>query len=140
MGAGILIFGSHGEEDRCSQIEGLITAASPGTVTVNLAGKLPFPETAAMMDRCAVVVTNDSGLMHIAASRKRNIVAIFGSTTEELGFFPYGTHHIVVEDSGLPCRPCTHIGRAACPKGHFKCMNDIPTSRVIEAARELLDA
>jgi len=137
--AGIVILGSHGEEERCTDIERRIREASPETVVVNVAGRLSFPETAAMMDRCEIVITNDSGLMHIAAARKRNVVAIFGSTTKELGFYPYGTPHIVVENDSLECRPCTHIGRQSCPKGHFKCMNDIPTSRVVEAAHRLLE-
>jgi hypothetical protein len=65
------------------------------------------------MDRCMVVLTNDTGLMHVAAARKRKVVAVFGSTARQFGFFPFGTRSVVVEHPSLNCRPCTHIGRPA---------------------------
>ena len=92
------------------------------------------------MDECSIVITNHSGLMHVAAARKRNVVALFGPTVKELGFFPFGTNSTVVENTTLDCRPCTYIGLAACPKGHFKCMNDISSEQVITAATTLLQA
>ena len=64
-------------------------------------------------------------------------VAIFGSTVEEFGFFPYGPQTAVVERKGLPCRPCSPIGRASCPEGHFKCMHDIGAGMVLEALASL---
>ncbi len=134
----IVLLGSKEEEARCNEIEQLIHKAAPETLVVNVAGKISLNDTAAIMDRCIIIVTNDSGLMHIAAARKRKVVAIFGPTVREFGFFPYGTESSVVENTGLSCRPCTHIGLPTCPKGHFKCMNDIPTSHVIESARRLL--
>lgn len=138
-GASVLLFGSgETEKNRCQEIKSLIENESPGVLTLNLAGLLSLAETAAMMDRCSVVITNDSGLMHIAAARKRKVVAIFGPTVRELGFFPYGTTSAVIEDISLSCRPCTHIGLPECPKGHFKCMNDIQPVQVIDAARLLL--
>ena len=137
--ATVLLFGSgETEKNRCQEIKSLIEKESPGVLTLNLAGRLSLAETAAMMDRCSVVITNDSGLMHIAAARKRKVVAIFGPTVRELGFFPYGTTSAVIEDISLSCRPCTHIGLPECPKGHFKCMNDIQAAQVIDAARLLL--
>ena len=136
--AAVALFGSPDDEQRCAEIKEMIRAKNPELSVANLAGKFSLLETAAAMDRCSVVMTNDSGLMHIAAARHRKTVAIFGSTVREFGFFPFGTESIVVENNELGCRPCTHIGRSACPKGHFKCMNDIPTSRVVESALNLL--
>ena len=136
----VILFGSEDERDRCEQIATRILATNPGFRVLNLAGRITLNETAAVMDRCALVVTNDSGLMHIAAARKRPVVAIFGSTVRQLGFFPFGTRSTVVENAALGCRPCTHIGRSACPKGHFRCMLDIPASDVIAAARSLLSS
>jgi lipopolysaccharide heptosyltransferase II len=139
-GATILLFGKGEEErNRCEAVKHFIEQQSPVAIVINLAGNLSLLETGAAMDRCSVVLTNDSGLMHLAASRKRKVVAIFGPTVKELGFFPYGTDSIVIENSGLSCRPCTHIGLPECPKKHFKCMKDIPTSEVLEAARRMLD-
>jgi lipopolysaccharide heptosyltransferase II len=135
----IVLFGSGNDEvTRCQEIEFLIHHLNPEIKTLNLAGKISLPETAAMMDYCSRVITNDTGLMHIAAARKRNIVAIFGPTVKQFGFFPFGTQSAVVENAGLDCRPCTHIGGASCPEGHFKCMNDITVDQVIASANTLL--
>jgi lipopolysaccharide heptosyltransferase II len=137
---GIILFGS-GEEDeaRAEEIEHLIRARAPDTKLLNVTGSISLLETAALMDRCALVITNDSGLMHIAAARKRRTVAIFGPTVREFGFFPFGTDHAVVQHDSLACRPCTSIGLPVCPEGHFKCMKDIPVTRVIAATRQLLN-
>jgi heptosyltransferase-2 len=137
--AAILLFGSSGDEERrCNEIGRMIKGENPQATVINLAGKLSLLETAAALDKCALVLSNDSGLMHIAAARRKKVVAIFGSTVKELGFFPFGTKSIVVENNQLDCRPCTHIGLSACPKGHFKCMNDISTDHVVQAALQKL--
>ncbi len=101
-------------------------------------GELSLLETATLMSHCDLVLTNDSGLTHLASALKKKVVAIFGSTTEHLGFFPYLTEHIVVQNNKLSCRPCTHIGRDKCPKGHFKCMKEITAEQVINAIEGLL--
>jgi len=101
------------------------------------AGELSLLETAALMDKCQILVTNDSGLMHLAAALKKKIVAIFGSTTRELGFFPVAKDVVVLENNLLSCRPCSHVGRDHCPKKHFKCMTEIQPYQVIEAVEKL---
>lgn len=105
---------------------------------VDTTGRHSLLETAALMQWCDLVVTNDSGLMHLAAALKKKVVAIFGSTTEELGFFPYTTEHIVVQNRSLSCRPCSHVGRNRCPKKHFRCMMEIAPEQVIQAIEALL--
>lgn len=136
----VMIFGSEGEHDRCVAIATTIRTLYPRGQVMNLAGRLSLGETAVMMDSCAIVISNDSGLMHMAAARKRRVLAIFGPTVEELGFFPFGTTSMVVENKSLPCRPCTHIGLPDCPEGHFRCMRDIAVEQVLDAARSLLHA
>ena len=137
--AAIVLFGSGLDETlRSAEIKARIEAITPGRTVLDVSGGLSLAETAALMDHCAVVITNDSGLMHLAAARKRKVVAIFGPTVQQLGFFPYGTRNIVVEDRSVRCRPCTHVGLEYCPRGHFKCMNNISPSRVVEAARSLI--
>jgi lipopolysaccharide heptosyltransferase II len=133
-----ILFGSAGEVARCKEILMNIKQDLPDAAVLDLSGQLTLLETAAAMDRCAVVITNDSGLMHLAAARQRKIVAIFGSTTEQLGFFPPRARSVVLENTTLRCRPCSHIGRAHCPKKHFRCMVDISAPQVIEAARRQL--
>jgi heptosyltransferase-2 len=138
QGAAVLLFGSPGERPRCEDVARGIGARAPHVQVINLAGRVSLMETGALMDRCLLVLTNDSGLMHIAAARKRKVVAVFGSTVRQFGFFPYGTLNAVVEHPSLGCRPCTHIGRETCPQGHFRCMLDIPADQVLSVSRTLL--
>jgi lipopolysaccharide heptosyltransferase II len=132
--AGLLVFGGKEDAEYCGDIVHMINAETTGRAAESLAGSLSLQETAVAMDRCEIVVTNDTGLMHLAAARKRKVVAIFGSTVKEFGFFPFGTDHAVVERDGLECRPCSHVGLPHCPEGHFKCMRDISAAQVLEAA------
>jgi heptosyltransferase-2 len=137
--APVIIFGSAEEAVRCDEIAAMVEAASPATRVLSLAGSLSLLETAAAMDHCSIVVTNDSGLMHIAAARKRKVVALFGPTVRQFGFFPFGTTSTVVEHPMLSCRPCTHIGLPNCPRGHFRCMRELESETVLRVAADLLD-
>jgi heptosyltransferase-2 len=137
-GVKILIFGGPGDVQYCEDIGLKINSNAGKEVALNCAGKFSILETAAAIDRCALVVTNDSGIMHIASARGKKIIAIFGSTVEEFGFFPDRKDSIIIENKNLGCRPCSHIGREQCPKGHFKCMTEIPVNDVLNAARTLL--
>ncbi|NOZ62721.1 MAG: glycosyltransferase family 9 protein [Calditrichaeota bacterium] len=101
------------------------------------AGELSLLGTAALMDKCQLVITNDSGLMHLATALKKKIVAIFGSTTRELGFFPVTKDAVILENNQLSCRPCSHVGRDRCPKKHFQCMAEIQPRQVIEAVESV---
>jgi lipopolysaccharide heptosyltransferase II len=137
-GAGFLLFGSPEEAPRCARIAAQISERVPAAHVLNLAGRLNLGETAAAMDRCDVVISNDSGLMHIATGRKRKVVALFGPTVRAFGFFPFGTDSVVIENADLRCRPCTAIGLDVCPRQHFRCMADIPASWVVEGVNQLL--
>ena len=136
--APVVVFGGSDDRDRCGMIARKIAEESPGTRIADFSGTTTLLETAAIMDFCRVVVTNDSGLMHVAAARKRPVVAVFGSTVRQLGFFPVGTQHRVVENLHLSCRPCSHIGRSACPRKHFRCMLDVSPQQVLESVFELV--
>jgi lipopolysaccharide heptosyltransferase II len=108
-----------------------------GLKAIDLAGRLAIMEAAAVIKDAWLVLANDSGLMHIADAMDRPLVAIFGPTSRELGFYPLGGNSRVVEKSGLPCRPCTLHGDPACPKGHHQCMEEIGVEEVVEAALKL---
>src|SRR5690606_4857516 len=103
---------------------------------LNYCGKLSLLESAKEIDNCDLLITNDSGLMHLAAARKVPTLAIFGSTVPQFGFTPYGNRSEIVEIE-LDCRPCTHIGRDKCPKGHFNCMNLIDEDIILEKLENL---
>lgn len=87
-------------------------------------------ETAEIIDKCSLLICNDTGVMHIAAARQTPVVAIFGSTVREFGFFPYRVPSVVIEKS-IDCRPCTHTGRSSCPKKHLNCLTTISVEDVI---------
>ncbi len=139
-GAGIVLFGDAAEAERCAAMAKDLASRAPAVPLLNAAGMLSLAETAAAMDHCRVILTNDSGLMHIAAARRRKVVAIFGSTVRQFGFFPPADRSIVLEEHGLKCRPCTPIGRATCPRGHFRCMLDITPARVISSVSAFMNA
>lgn len=94
---------------------------------ISLAGTLNILQSASIIRQSAVVLTPDTGMMHIAAALNKPILSIWGNTVPAFGMYPYYGRHqdareIRFEISGLNCRPCSKIGYARCPKGHFKCM------------------
>ena len=95
-------------------------------------GKLSILETASAMSFSHLVLTNDTGLMHLANALDKPTIALFGPTSKELGFSPLPELSTIVENLNLSCRPCTHIGSNRCPKKHFKCMLDISPETVFE--------
>ncbi|MBU0700816.1 lipopolysaccharide heptosyltransferase II [bacterium] len=102
------------------------------------AGRLTLKQLAGVMERCQLFITNDSGPLHIAMAMKTPTVAIFGPTTINLGFGPYGESFRVVEKAGLSCRPCGKHGGQKCPLKSFNCMKEITSDDVMAAARELI--
>jgi lipopolysaccharide heptosyltransferase II len=138
MKSKILLFGGKNDTELCAAIAGGINEEFKSEYAVDFSGQLSLLETAAAMQFCDGMLTNDSGLMHIAAAMKKKIVALFGSTVREFGFSPVGTESIVLERQGLYCRPCSHIGRASCPEGHFRCMNEIQVDEVVGAIKGIM--
>lgn len=104
----------------------------------SLCGKTSLADLMALMKHLSLFITNDSGPMHIATAFDVPTLAIFGPTTRELGFFPYGQGHRVMEVKDLPCRPCALHGGKKCPLGHFKCMKEITPDEVFKNAKEML--
>lgn len=121
----IVLLGGPAEVELCNTIheacKGLTTRADGATT---------LAQTIDALQNCTTVITNDSGVMHLAAACGVPIVAVFGSTVKELGFTPYGIPYRIVEQD-VVCRPCSHIGRGSCPKGHFNCMNLISVEQVV---------
>jgi heptosyltransferase-2 len=129
----ILLFGGPGEVQICDEIMNALKSAQ------NLCGT-SLLQLVADMKMCKVIYTNDSGLMHIASAVKVPVVAFFGSTVKEFGFYPYKTKSIELEIENLSCRPCTHIGRNTCPKIHFKCMKEIKPELAFNSLNKLVTA
>ncbi len=125
-----------GEEDRllCERI-----AEEAGRSHVlNAAGGLTFLQSAELLRRSDLLVSNDSAPAHLAAAMRVPVVAIFGPTVPAFGFAPRGPRDVVVERRGLPCRPCSIHGGTKCPIGTFECMIGIAPEEVFRAAESLL--
>lgn len=125
----------HGGPEDVSLCNAIVEAT--GKQCVNMAGMLSLSGSAALLNKAALVIANDSGLLHMAQSQKVHVVGIYGATTRELGYFPIDIKSTVVE-THVACRPCTHNGLNHCPKKHFRCMNDITPDMVINAALQYL--
>ena len=95
---------------------------------INLCGKLSLNQSAFVIQLAKLIITHDTGLMHMAAAFKKNCVSIWGNTVPAFGMYPYygneNVNHLISEVQGLGCRPCSKIGYNKCPKGHFKCMQN----------------
>jgi ADP-heptose:LPS heptosyltransferase len=143
-----------GRED--AEIAGRLAAIDPIKI-YNACGKFNLNESAGLVRQARLIVTHDTGLMHIAAAFKRPILSIWGNTAPAFGMYPYyganylfhyqqraaegqraaglfgGLPHEMMEVKGLSCRPCSKIGYKKCPKGHFKCMEQQPVDRILQA-------
>ncbi len=107
---------------------------------IDLRGKTTLLEVAEILKRTALVLTNDSSPIHIASAYKTtNILAIFGPTVKEFGFFPWSENSEVLQVENLSCRPCAIHGGNKCPKGHFKCMLDIKPELVYKKILQILE-
>ena len=95
-------------------------------------GKLNINQSASLVKNARLVISNDTGLMHIAAAFHKKILSVWGNTSPELGMYPYlpGEGSEILENKGLPCRPCSKLGYHECPKKHFRCMNDLSENSI----------
>jgi ADP-heptose:LPS heptosyltransferase len=113
----------------------------------NACGKFSLHESADLARKSKLVISHDTGLMHIAAALKKPVIAVWGSTTPSFGMVPYyGDNYLAhhgrpyddVQVHKLWCRPCTKFGRKKCPQGHFKCMKKISIEEVVRNVNKRL--
>jgi len=133
----IILLGGKEDNENAKQI------ASVDPIKIyNACGKFNLNESADLVRKSKLIITHDTGLMHIAAAFKKKIISIWGNTVPEFGMYPYyGKDQIPnskFEIKGLRCRPCSKIGYAKCPREHFKCMRQISMDAVVETARQFL--
>jgi heptosyltransferase-2 len=125
----ILVFGTDADQKAAEEI-----ASVAGNCVLDLTGKTSLAEALALIDRCDVFVTNDSGLMHVAAALSTPLVAIFGST-DHIATGPYSEQATIIRKP-LACSPCM---KTHCPEKHFHCMENISMEEVAEASLKFLD-
>jgi ADP-heptose:LPS heptosyltransferase len=119
----------------------LIASVDPQKV-YNACGKFSINESADLVRRSKLIITHDTGLMHIAAAFRKPVISVWGNTVPEFGMYPYygakkGVFDIM-EVRPLSCRPCSKIGYNKCPLGHFKCMENISVDGIYEKVKEQL--
>lgn len=118
----VILLGGKEDAERGAEIE-----KAAGSNVYNACGKFNLNQSASLIKQATRVISHDTGLMHIAAAFKKEIISVWGNTVPAFGFAPYlpAPASKIVEVKGLPCRPCSKIGYDKCPKGHFKCMREI---------------
>ncbi len=128
-----------GKEDEAN---GRTIESACGEHVFNGCGLFSLQQSASLVKKARLVISHDTGLMHIAAAFNKYLVSVWGNTIPGFGMFPYMPKYpersIIVEVEGLPCRPCTKIGYTKCPKGHFDCMMRIDEEKIVQNARHIL--
>jgi len=132
----VVLIGGPADVERSQAIE-------PRVGLMNLTGTLDIEDSARVIENSQVLLTGDTGMMHIAAALSIPIVAIFGSTHPMLGYTPHRpilepANAVIIQNNDLDCRPCTKQGKTSCPKGHFRCMTEINPQEVINALESYL--
>lgn len=119
----------------------IISRIDPAKI-YNACGRFKLNESADLVRMAKLVVTHDTGLMHVAAAFRRPIISLWGNTVPAFGMTPYypepAPRHQAFEVTGLRCRPCSKIGHRRCPKGHFNCMNQLPIAEIAATVHQWL--
>jgi lipopolysaccharide heptosyltransferase II len=133
-GARILVFGETNDRPACRDI-----AAAIGAAAIDLSGRTTLGQFVQLVARCALVIANDGGPIHIAASQKTRTVAIFGPVDPRVyGPYPPSPRHQIVFRADLPCRPCYNRFRLPpCPYERG-CLSTLEPTQVLEACEEVL--
>lgn len=124
----IILLGGKEDAARANEIEKAV-----GNFIYNACGKYNLNQSASLILHAKKIICHDTGLMHIAAAFKKEIISVWGNTVPAFGFTPYlpDSKSIMVEVKKLSCRPCSKIGFDKCPKGHFKCMMEIDEQKFL---------
>jgi len=119
-----------GQEDRAA-------AQSLAPYAAITTGDFSLQETGALLARARILVSGDTGVMHMATGVGTPVVALFGPTVEQFGFFPYASPSAVLQRR-LDCRPCSTMGGERCPMEHHRCLVDIAADEVAAVVARLV--
>lgn len=134
----VVLLGDKNDRERGQEI------ASGLPHVVNGCGLFSLDASAKIVEKAALVISNDTGLMHIAAAFRKPLISIWGNTVTAFGMYPYlpvGYQKLseIIEVKDLKCRPCSKIGFRKCPKTHFKCMEAIEDDTILKAVNKLMN-
>ena len=130
----VVLLGSEAEAEK-----GKLIARNSSAPVYNGCGMFHLNESASLIKQSRFLIAHDTGLMHIGAAFKKDIISLWGNTIPEFGMYPWkpGENSRIIENTELKCRPCTKIGYHACPKKHFKCMKDLDKNSIADTAKNL---
>lgn len=136
----VVLLGGKEDVSNAEKISSLLSYKSD--FIFNAAGRFNIHQSASLVKQSNLVVSNDTGLMHIAAALKKPVVSIWGNTIPGFGMTPYygdfKIPSVIIENHELNCRPCSKIGKTACPQSHFHCMTNLDEKKVAAAIEKLL--
>lgn len=135
VNAPVILLGGPGDQ----KVGENILKALPGKHILNACGTYSIHQSASLVQQSKLLISHDTGLMHIGAALGKKIISIWGNTVPEFGMYPYRPDpaSILFEQKGLKCRPCSKIGHQKCPKKHFKCMLDQDLEHIAAEAERL---
>ena len=132
----VALVGGISDTELCERIKN----ACASSKVINSAGKLNFLQSAELIRKSKLLVSNDSAPMHLAVAMRTPVVAVFGATIPGFGFAPYGKFDRVIETLGLDCRPCAIHGGDSCPVKTFYCMKNISAEKVFAAVSDVMSS
>lgn len=131
----VMLIGGTDDAPLCTEIQHLASSVH----VYSAAGRLSLLQSAEMIRRCQVLISNDSAPMHLGVAVQTPVIGIFGATIPAFGFAPYGDKDVILETNGLSCRPCSSHGGDRCPIGTFECMKAIKPERVMTALLKMIE-
>ncbi len=131
----IVLLGGPAEVETGKKLQDLIPHVT------SLCGACTLQESAAILQGASLVLTHDTGMMHMAAALQKPIFSIWGNTVPRFGMAPFYANdpsvpQQIFEVAGLNCRPCSKIGHERCPKGHFRCMLNHDLAEIARSAQQ----
>jgi len=134
----VVLLGGKEDAEKGDEVLRLTTNAA----IYNLCGRFSLDQSASLIRQSKVVISNDTGLMHIAAAFDKPIVSLWGNTVPEFGMYPYlpglENRSYIAEVKGLKCRPCSKLGYKKCPRKHFKCMLEQDEGTIVDNTKSML--
>ena len=134
----VIILGGESEKK-----EGEYISEQVGDKVINFCGKLSLTESAYVVNNSKLVISNDTGMMHLAAALHKSMISIWGNTVPEFGMYPLYPENcdainVYIQNDKISCRPCSKLGYSKCPKKHFDCMMSLTPDKLNNLCNEMI--
>ena len=133
-GKTVVLIGSEKEKILCENITGKFN-----DMVINAAGMFSLIETAELLKRSKILISNDSAPAHLGMLADIPVLTIYCSTVPEFGFYPYNDKSFYISQNGLSCKPCGIHGYDNCPLGNFACGLNLKPDNVINKIEEMIN-